>query len=209
MAELTSREIVFWLSLFGLDFGLTMLMPERYRILIGATVTGLSLTGLIWSLGHPVSGYGDYSAVFYFVGAGIGSMLLGGLVREKDLPAEMYDAADRLDSLLHRTDYRVGHSNGQSAEWRKILAHYRRDHKDDIYMLVRVAGVWRNRAIKRMARKPQSIEDIASVSRWLAETANESRRYLPVRLLIYGWTGAALGYLAFVGFHFGVRLFRP
>lgn len=52
MLTISPAEIVFWVSLFGLDFGAPLMLPERWRFQAGAIVTTLSFAGLMWSVGY-------------------------------------------------------------------------------------------------------------------------------------------------------------
>ena len=206
---MSSQEVVFWISLFGLDFGIPMMLPERVRFQIGAVATGLSITGLFWSLGYRFSVGWHTAIVFMTVGAT--SAFLAGWSKDKYFPLEVYETADHVEGYLARM--RRGYSkageppNIDPTELDKILTRYKRDYALLTWMVVNDSGGPCDRAFRTLVKNPQSLEDIETIVNRLNEMAQAAPKYRWRRVLSSILGGSFLGLLAFAGFHFIVRMF--
>ena len=138
---MSSQEIVFWISLFGLDFGVPLMLPEGLRFRVGVMATALSAAGMVWSLGyHPVPpshlGYG--ALIVSVVVAGVSSLVVRYL-REKELPHAIYEAAESVNGYVFQIESqeKAEHRNVtllplNKLRWNAIVAKYIRNHGRNI-----------------------------------------------------------------------------
>jgi hypothetical protein len=212
---MSSQEIVFWISLFGLDFGVPLMLPEWLRFRIGALATGLSLTGLMWSLGYrPLSPHVGWRAAMVFIGMGAASLLLANFKRERELPLLIYDAAEIIQLFITRAkrDHTGADSsvpNVSEADWRKVIGRYRRNPARLALSLIQETAI-PDRDLVKLVKNPQTFQDmqdcVARLNR-LADLLYQGKGRL-MRLAVNLLAGGILGAAAFGGFRFIVEKFQ-
>ncbi len=208
VSQLSSQEVIFWISLFGLDFGVPLMLPERWRIRIGAITTALSATGLAWSLGYRISlqSHVGWQAAVTLIVIGALASVAAQIPREGWVPFALYRMADLIEEYIERTRRYKTTDDGQftDREWRKIAARYAEDYgnlasrlADEIY------GYNPNSMqIARSIRKPQSLEEMKEIVNRLNSIADDALKWRTRRMIVAACQGLVFGFFAFLILHF-------
>jgi hypothetical protein len=202
---LTRQEIVFWISLFIFDIGVPLMLPERWRFQIGATLTALSMLGLYWSLfGYrmtrlPPNLGGWRSLVLASVVVALASFL-SRIRREPRLAAEIDDVADEIrayvrDDIDRRLRPDILHTLPD--EWRKTVGRYNRLYGRRAASLVREVRATEYLAFARQLTEPTTVMDFNNYAVNLTKIGGECERWRLKRFAFAGGFGALLGALAF------------
>jgi hypothetical protein len=210
MAAMSSQEVVFWISLFGLDFGIPLMLPEHLRFRIGAVATALSATGLAWSLGYKMSlvRHIGWRAALVFTAVGGVSLLLATVRREATLALTINDVADLLQGYVTRTKRDYPGEIGE-VDWRKILGRYRRNKLALAISAIQETAI-RHFKDYKLLKHPNSLDDMQASVDYLNKLADSVHKgkYRIYRLILGSIAGGILGLVAFAGFRFIVETFQ-
>ncbi|MGH7842502.1 MAG: hypothetical protein ACREQT_13410 [Candidatus Binataceae bacterium] len=208
-ARMSSQEIVFWISLFGLDMGVTLMLPERLRVEIGVVLSLVSFTGLLWSLGYPVSEDVSWKTALLFIGIGAIGAFLVALNQRRDWPLEFNDMADQLEAYVERVQYHYRKSQipaFDSQEGREILDRYLSRCGLEAASL---ASSMRRAKIAKLLKSPSNLQDISHCAELLNSVADLLRQQRPWLEVIVATTGGGLlGGGLFGVVYLAVRTFR-
>jgi hypothetical protein len=205
---LSTQEIVFWISLFGLDFGLPVVLPERWRLRVGLLATGLSLAGLVWSLGFRPTPPKHLGAFAFLTAVAIGgtSFFVARCFRERNLKLAMINVADSISAYASEINAQVmrEHQNPAllhmfSMQWDGIVAKYNRAYGNTAARLAKeVADPAYVQFAKEVASHPDSLHrftEIAEILRALAEQLPRFRTKRLIKAILQGMVSGAGAFL--------------
>ncbi|MGA8792693.1 hypothetical protein [Candidatus Binatus sp.] len=206
--NMSPAEIVFWISLFGLDFGAPLMLPERWRFRTGLILTTLSLAGLTWSAGFapqiPV-----HLGVYAFVASitvGAVSSFAARCLRERDFKLAIINSADAISAYAGQVNAETVLKRRQPSllpmfklDWDGIVTKY--DHalgKHAARLVKEICNREYRQFAKEVVRNPTKFEDFAHIAGVLKALAITSPEYRMKRLIEAIAWGLLVGALAFL-----------
>src|SRR5271169_5603697 len=184
-----STEIVFWLALFGIDIGLPLMLPERFKFQAGAILVSLSTVAFFWSIGYKPSIAQDVSFRAFLVAvivAGCAS-LIARLVRERDLASDIFQLADSISAYanaLKERDPKFVLLPMKRPQWRRIVDKYNREYGKAAARIVRELS---DPAFRQFANEvvtsPDSVKGFLHIAAVLTALADTSSKFRTKRLV--------------------------
>jgi hypothetical protein len=208
VSALSPQEIIFWISLFGMDIGIPLMLPERWRFQIGVITTALSAGGLVWSLGYRMSlhDHVGWQAALIFMGIGGLASVVSAIPREPNLSIWLYAIAELIEIDVERIYRRE--TTLTEMEQHRALARYQKNGNlaaKLVFEVVPFQSTWRYSPYYKLVKslkRPQSLEEVRGMVKdlnALAEMAPKSRLQ---RFISDAFRGMLFGGLAFGVLHF-------
>jgi hypothetical protein len=204
---MSPQEIVFWISLFGIDIGVPLMLPEYWRFRVGAIATALSMVGLLWSLGAtpviPTSlGWVAFLVILLVAMTTSIAIKLSG---EPKYSGALFDKADEIhDYVQSLVDDERQHGRNltllqlDGVRWRRIVSKYSRQHGRQALRLAREAAIPSYQQYAPIFTQPESLKSMSVAAGLLTSFGQLSPQYRMRRVYLAAAQGLLIGAIVFV-----------